>query len=154
MSSFRIRQRISNVENIGTATLYGHVLRFHKKSKDGSAKCDIFKTSNPSDRVHGVLYKINSIDKQKLDGIEGLGFGYSEKSVSVLNSNSKNIEALAYFATDIDENLLPYHWYKEHIVRGAAENRLAANYINELAMVRSIPDPDKQRHLNELAIYS
>lgn len=58
MDTQRLRFRTPGCKVIAVATLVGHVLRFHKSSKDGSAKCDAFSTGNPTDLVAGVLYTI------------------------------------------------------------------------------------------------
>lgn len=42
MSSARLRARVPSCRPIGIAFLPGHELRFHKRSKDGSGKCDAF----------------------------------------------------------------------------------------------------------------
>ena len=56
-----------------------HDLRFHKKSKDGSGKCDALETNNSEHFVIGVVFKISETDKSELDRKEGLGFEYEEK---------------------------------------------------------------------------
>lgn len=153
MSARRLGLRISEVEKIGIATLCGHDLRFHKVSKkDGTGKCDIFKTNDPNHFVMGVLYEINPSEKSKLDKYEGLGYGYDEKRIN-LEIDGKPISAFTYYATNIDPSLIPLNWYKEHVIRGARENGLPEEYVLKILAVESIEDQDVERRAQELAIY-
>ena len=36
----RLRERVPSAESLGVARLEAHVLRFHKRGRDGSGKCD------------------------------------------------------------------------------------------------------------------
>ena len=92
-------------------------------------------------------------EKTKLDEIEGLGFGYEEKIVSVELHNGEIVEVFTYYATNIDPNLKPLHWYKEHVLIGARENGLPEEYIKKIEIVESISDADVARHEKELSIY-
>lgn len=154
MSFKRLNTRISGITRLGIATLYNHDLRFHKVGKkDGSGKCDIFESNDPEHQVLGVVYKIDPLEKPILDKYEGLGYGYEEKQVSV-EMNGGFLSAFTYYATHIDEDLSPLHWYKEHVLRGARENGLAEHYVRKIEMIESIDDHDVGRHVSELAIYS
>lgn len=153
MSTPRIRRRIASASVVSTACLHEHSLRFHKKSVDGSAKCDILHTHDPDDIVHGVLFKIESRDKRILDGYEGLGKGYEEKQVSIHLPDGQVLVASTYYATHIDASLQPYHWYKEHVLRGAREHALPAWHIAAIEAVESIDDPSAANHAAELSIY-
>jgi hypothetical protein len=42
MSTARLRERMPSCKPLGTATLPGHALRFHKRSTDKSGKCNAF----------------------------------------------------------------------------------------------------------------
>ena len=136
------------------ALLPGHRLKFHKKGRDGSAKCGIERTRDPADRVYGVVFDFHAREKIQLDLYEGLGNGYEEKPVSVQLPDGGSIEAFTYYPTHIDTSLQPYHWYKEHVLRGAREHGLPDHYIKRIESVASIADPDTDNHTNELSIYS
>lgn len=154
MSFKRLKARISNISRFGVATLSHHDLRFHKASeKDGSAKCDIFETKDPEHLVIGVVYKIDPLEKPILDKYEGLGCGYEIKQVCV-DMGGDLITAFTYYATHINRDLKPLHWYKEHVLRGARENELPDQYIRRIESVNSIDDSDIERHARELGIYS
>ncbi len=153
MSTPRIRQRIASATAVSAARLHEHSLRFHKKSVDGSAKCDILHTGDDEDVVHGVLFNIDVRDKRVLDGFEGLGNGYEEKPVEVYQPDGCVVVATTYYATHIDASLQPYHWYKEHVLRGAREHALPSGHIAVIEAVESIDDPDAGNHSAELSIY-
>lgn len=148
MDTQRLRFRTQGCKVIGIATLVGHELRFHKTSKDGSAKCDAFWTGNPSDLVVGVLYSIPFSQKPALDRAEGLGKGYVEATITVMTADATAMDAVTYLASDdaIDDKLLPYQWYKEFVENGARENGLPQIYIDRYIVdVAAVPDPDATR---------
>lgn len=152
MSQRRLQARVPSARFVAVAELPAHRLRFHKSAGDGSAKCDAEKTGNPEDRVIGVVYEIADAEKPDLDRHEALGFGYDEKQVE-LRSEMGNLQAWVYYATRINDSLKPFHWYKDHVLIGARENGLPADYIARIEAVESIDDPRPERHGRELAIY-
>ena len=155
MSRKRIQKRIPSARFVAVVCLSDHVLQFHKVSKrDNSAKCDIIEAKNPNDCVFGVLYRIRADELPVLDKYEGFKKGYGKKTVTVKNSDRALIQAFTYYATIIDSSLKPYHWYKEHVIRGAKENGLPKEYIQKIADIDSITDPDPQRQAAEMAIYN
>lgn len=154
MSTPRIRRRIQSATVLSGACLAGHRLHFRKKSIDGSAKCDIEYTLVGKDRVHGVVYEIPVNEKNVLDRYEGLGNGYEDRQVSIVLPGGETLIASTYFATHIDISLKPFHWYKEHVLRGAYEHALPGDYVESIEAVHSIPDPDWDKHAMELSIYS
>ncbi len=148
MDTARLRFRTPGCKVIGVSTLVGHELRFHKSSKDGSAKCDAFWTGNPTDVVVGVLYNIPVSQKSALDNAEGLGKGYDEATITVMTSDAKAVDAVTYFASDgtIDERLKPYQWYKDFVESGAREHDLPKTYVQRYIVdVAAVPDPDEKR---------
>lgn len=154
MSTPRIRHRVGSATVVSTAQLYEHALRFHKKSADGSAKCDIEYTNKLNDIVHGVVFEILASEKHILDRYEGLGNGYDEKCVLVILPHGESVKASTYYATHIDASLCPYHWYREHVIRGAREHALPDEHIAAIEAIPSIPDPNRDKHIKELSIYS
>jgi len=154
MSSKRLRARTPSARFITTATLYRHQLRFHKRSHDGSSKCDAYDTGNDQDYVIGVVFDIAEAEKTILDGHEGLGRGYEIKTIEIESANGDRLEAYTYYATDLDATLKPYHWYHHHVVSGAYEHRLPMDYITAIESIASMDDPDNDRHTREMAIYA
>ena len=68
-----LQSRVASARALTTARLPDHVLRFHKRSYDGSAKCNVVKTDRPEDEVYGVIFEIDRTEKGLLDKAEGLG---------------------------------------------------------------------------------
>ena len=46
MLTARLRERMPSCKPLGIAKLPGHALRFHKRSKDQSGKCNAFATDD------------------------------------------------------------------------------------------------------------
>jgi len=61
--------------------------------------------------------------------------------------------AFTYFATKIDDALLPYTWYKEHVLVGARELNLPTEYIGRIELLAALQDPEFKREVEQLAIY-
>ncbi|MEA5443932.1 gamma-glutamylcyclotransferase family protein [Cyanobium gracile] len=150
MLSARLRQRVPGAQLIGTATLRGHALRWHKVAKDGSGKCDIV-LAEPGSAVHGVLYEIPAHEKQHLDRAEGLGIGYAEKEILV-ECRTAIIMATAYVATKVDERISPFTWYRALVVAGAVEHGLPIAYVDGLRAIDAKLDVDAQRHAQHMAL--
>ena len=153
MSTPRLRSRIASARVIAVACLTKHALRFHKHGRDGSGKCDALYTGQECDEVHGVVFRIATAEKPRLDECEGLGKGYDVKTVTVRGKHGTQYRAFTYYATRIDACLRPYDWYKEHVVRGAIEHGLQDAYIATLRDIESIADPVPLTHEHELCIY-
>jgi hypothetical protein len=153
LSSQRLLARIPNACKHSVAILPGHRLCWHKKSQDLSGKCDIAITDDPRDIVYGVIYQMSHANKLELDAYEGAGIGYERRQISVTALHGETIDAFTYYALEIDQRRQPYHWYKEHVVRGAREHALPAHYIEHIEATPSIDDHDADRHSRELSIY-
>lgn len=153
MSKKRMKKRVRGAKMLGTASLAEHQLKFHKVSMDESAKCDAFYTGEADDVMHGVLYELTEDERETLDKAEGVGKGYEVKEVTVIDALGHEIQAFTYYATKIDDTLFPYHWYKNHVVRGAEEAGLPQKYLTMLFKVVSKEDPDAQRTYTENSLY-
>ena len=167
MSERRLRKRVPSAKVIGTGVLNNHCVTFHKHSKkDGSGKGTI--EPSESDKVYGVLFKINKDEKCKLDKAEGkvsddCKKGYKKITVKIEIRDSKcskyacgeTKNAKTYQATSvsIDRKLKPYSWYKQHVLIGAKEQKLPKRYIDCLIGVDADDDSCKEREACELAIY-
>lgn len=151
MPTARLRERCSSARAFGVAELPGYELRWHKKSKDGSGKCDIVPTSQPGVSVFGVLYEIASGEKASLDRAEGLGAGYDETEIEVYRAADR-LTVKAYVAAATDPTLKPYSWYRDLAIAGAKEHRLPDDYIARLEAVPADQDPDQKRHDENMAL--
>jgi len=153
MSTPRLSDRVSGLSKIGIGKLCGHALEYHKVSKDGSAKCDIVISEVDDSIVIGIVFLFPDNQLVKLNEAEGYGKGYDSKYVAISLANGSELEALTYFATNIDKGLKPYHWYKHHVVYGAQENGLPDWYIERLKAVESVDDPDFAREAKQMNLY-
>jgi hypothetical protein len=152
MSLARLQARTPSARRLGTAILEAHDLRFHKAGKDGSGKCDVVYTGG-AERVYGVLYEIDDSEMPILDEAEGLGINYGRKDITLVCSQGELVDAAMYFALKIDESLTPYSWYVRHVLVGAVEVGLPDDYVQRIAMVVAITDPDIERDRLERAIH-
>ena len=153
MSVARLENRVSSVQVITKAKLDNHQLRFHKRSRDGSGKCDAIYVDNIEDSVYGVVFEMTISQKRLLDVCEELGNGYEQKEVSVIAGNRETLRVVHYYATEVDSSLKPYGWYKKHVLQGAHEHGLPSDYIARIESVNSMPDLNLKRHEKELRIY-
>lgn len=154
MSSRRFRARVPSGEQHGVAVLHGHVLAFHKRSVDGSAKCGVVETANPDDGVYGVLYVFDADQLPQLDLAEENGYSYHRRTVEVDVGNGALLPAECYFAADVSAGLAPYSWYREHVLVGARGAGLPAWYVAQVSSIDCTDDPDERRHARELSIYA
>lgn len=153
MHSQRLGRRLDGAQCRGVYALRHHALRFHKVGRDGSAKCDAFRTGQAADAVWGVLYAISAGDEAALDRVEGLGVGYRKEQVCLANAAGASAVAFTYLAIHIDAGLRPFAWYKRHVLEGAREAGLPAEYIAGIARQAAIEDPCAARASAELAIH-
>lgn len=155
MSAERLQARIPSARFVTTAKLPSHRLTFHKKGVDNSAKCDVVASDDPTDFVYGAVFEFLASEKSLLDKIEGVR--YRDALFDLMTDAGETLQALLYYVADkaahTDPGLKPYHWYREHVVFGARQAGLPQDYIDQLATVKSIDDPDNQRHERELEIY-
>jgi gamma-glutamylcyclotransferase len=143
----RLLARVPGAKWLGVAHCDGRQLEFHKKSIDGSGKCDIPQTGNNADKVYGVLYDVPRSQKPDLDEAEGLGQGYNDEKIEVQFHDGQTKSAIAYFASpDAKKSgLIPYDWYLCLVLEGAKQNGLPDGYIASIAGVKAIPDPKPGR---------
>ena len=154
LSSARLLQRLPYVTGSYVATLSHHRLCWRKNDRGQSGKCDIDFTDDPAHEVYGVVYQMTQEEQLELDKIESASFGYERKQIEVLTLDGKPIEAFTYYALDILDGQRPFHWYKEHVLRGALEHDFPTHYIESIRGADSKDDHDPDRMQRELAIYA
>ena len=144
----RIGARLDSFDIVGTTALPGWRLCFHKMGADGSGKCNLI--VEPRAVAYGAVYELSLSDKTHLDAIEGVGNGYSDKSIEI----DAYGPAWVYLAepSHIDEHLIPYDWYHSFVVYGAKHHRFPTDYIHEIMNVAFAPDQDLNRRAENLAI--
>ncbi|MBI1780613.1 MAG: gamma-glutamylcyclotransferase [Sphingobacteriales bacterium] len=134
--------------------LPGYKFSFNKRSNDGSGKGNIQQTNIDGDTIVGVVFEINEAEKPALDAVEGLGNGYNQAVVDLLDDNGETFQAQVYIADEsaVDNNLMPYDWYKEFVVTGAEQNGLPPEYVENIRKNAFIADTDEERKGRQLAI--
>lgn len=147
----RIELRLGVCESLGAASLRGYSLRFHKRGRDGSGKCDAFHTGTLSDVLYGVVYRLNHAQRQALDEYEGPG--YVTRDVPV-RTRSGILTAYTYVAKQahVDVGLEPFVWYKALVVAGARAHDLPTRYLETLSSIAAVSDPDAERHAHHQRI--
>jgi len=145
--------RVSSAELVGVAEVEKRQLAFHKRSIDGSSKCNMINSGHESDRVYGVIYRLNHRHKQGLDRYEGNGYGYMAKQLT-LESKGDRYACFTYLAQDsyIADNLKPYHWYKKLVVLGARYLGFPDDYVSAIEAVESTEDPDDKRRRKNVTL--
>jgi hypothetical protein len=139
----RLRFRVPHCKALTTATLPKYALRFHKRSQDGSGKCNALFTAKLDDHIIGIVFEIPEAEKSNLDHAEALDHGYNETSVDLLLSDASLLPAQMYVADSnaIDDALIPYSWYKDFVLKGAEEHRLPGPYVDTyIRSIASKPD--------------
>jgi hypothetical protein len=153
MHPVRLWQRVQSCVAIDLAEVTGYSLRFHKRSLDGSGKCNLFHTGQGADRVHGVVYQIEAHEKPLLDEAEGVGRGYNVGHVRVAGMDEV-YTAFTYIADPdfIDDSLTPYTWYKALVITGARMHRVPEHYIMHIDRHEAIEDSNTLRQKEHLDI--
>lgn len=144
----RLQRRVPDATFLTTGSVRGYRLLFHKRSTDGSGKCNIVATNSASDVVHGVAYEVPEDRLGALDRAEGVGYGYNHNyDITVRLAEGTDTRMLAYVADSsaIDNTLIPYTWYHGLVVAGAEQHQLPEDYIADLRSVMCSEDPDPDR---------
>jgi len=146
MITARLVERVGAVTVLGQASVSGYRLAFHKRGKDGSAKCDIVPASDDGARVHGVLFAMHAGQRTLLDGYEGPGYEVHEITVEPADGSAM-LRVLTYRARPghLQAGLLPYAWYKDLVLAGARAHGLPERYIASIEAIEATADPDPAR---------
>jgi gamma-glutamylcyclotransferase len=138
-----LRRRVPAAALVGPAELPGHRMAFRKRGRDGSGKSDACPSTDPGDRLPGVLYRLLGGDLQSL-GAAGAGYRLVEVEV---DGPDGTVAALTWRAEDADvaEGLVPWDWYLALIRAGAELHDLPGRYRAWLASVPVARDPDAAR---------
>ena len=135
--------------------LDGFRLSFDKygpSASGDSGKCDCHRTGIGTDRIYGALYRVALAERDALDAVEGLGISYKRVEREVQSAVGPRT-ASTYLALRKRAGLLPFHWYKQHVLVGAQEVGLPAAYVEAIRTQPSVDDPDLARNAREMAIY-
>ena len=146
----RLQHRAPSARVITTVGLMGWQLQFHKRGQDASAKCNIIQTGKTADVVYGAIYEMLASEKAKLDKVEGLNAGYSQAHIEIAEQGT------VFFYTAekvyIDNDLLPFDWYKEFVIAGGRFHAFPETYLAQINSVNVIADHDEARQQQQMAI--
>lgn len=136
----RLQQRVPSARLLGTSYHPDYSLRFHKLSRDGSAKCGIFEGSTG---VHFAVFELTENDKIALDAIEGVGKGYDLALIELPGFG----ECFTYLPADthVRPDLAPYDWYREIVLLGCELHGFPDDYCAAIRDVATTKDPDDER---------
>jgi hypothetical protein len=142
----RLLERVPSAQLVGVIELSQHSLAFQKRGRDGSSKCNLVRTGQESDGAYGAIYQIDSAHKQTLDCFEGNGNGYHDSQLTV-ELHGQEYRCFTYFAQQsyIENDLMPYHWYKDLVVLGAKHLQFPDVYVRSIELIESVEDPDETR---------
>lgn len=149
-----MKNRIKSFKYYGIGFIEGYSLKFHKLSKDASGKANAYYTGKKEDCIWGVIGEIDEKDKTVLDRFEGLGKGYNEKIIEVSLDEKSKTDTNIYIADRefINDDLVPYDWYREYVLKGAIENSLPKEYIKSIRAIKSCKDENSKRREKNLKI--
>ena len=145
----RLRGRTPSAELTGTAIVDGWSLKFHKRGKDGSGKCNIVAAPGS---VFFALYEIDERDKSELDAIEGIGFGYEERYIQIPGFGEHYFYAAS--ESHIDNDLQPYTWYRALVLTGLEYHEAPAHHRQQVRAVAARQDHATSRHRQHMDIVS
>jgi gamma-glutamylcyclotransferase len=144
----RLVDRVPGSRLVGTTQLEGYRLTFHKRSVDGSAKCNLLFTGASDDVAYGAVYFVPENEVQALDEAEGLNIGYYKQQL-VVTVDGESLGTFTYIAsrTHLVSDLEPYHWYKGLVLAGARKLRFPAHYIERIDSVPFRQDNNPERRV-------
>lgn len=143
----RLAERLPSARLLGTGQLQDWSLRFHKRSRDASGKCNIVPGR---EGACFAIFDISRDDKSVLDRIEGVGSGYAAASLIIPPFG----ECATYIAeaSHVDDALRPYDWYRQLVLAGANYHGFPDDYIARIERVQAVGDPDAERGASQWAL--
>ena len=129
MRTARLTRRVGAARVVGAAHLDGFALRFDKPGRDGTGKANLVQV--PGARVWGVAYALSDDAWPILDRFEP---GYRREAFRLERPRGEPLDAIAYrYPSDVTSAFLaPSDAYLEHILAGANEHGLPAEWIGTI----------------------
>ncbi len=140
LDASRVEARLGRRPPAHLARLRGWRLAFNKKDSPVFANI----VPAPGDEVWGVVWECPPEDLLRLDCFEGVSGGhYRRLPVEVETADGRMLPAITYVACDdrIVAETAPAAWYAGHILRGAREHGLPADYIARLERLCGLASP-------------
>ena len=117
---------------VGRAQLSGYRLGFTRRSvRTGTGVADV--VVDPTAAVWGALYELCDGDLARLDRKEGAGWAYRRTEMDVCDDHGGSHRAVAYVViAKASDEIEPSPEYVQHLVAGALERALPAEYVDAL----------------------
>lgn len=149
----RLRARVPSARALGRGHLRGFCVRFHKRGRDLSAKCDAWRTRRRQDLVQGVVYRIARDDRHLLDRAEDCGKGFDRVRLLVsLGGCSRAVFTYRARPELIAFGIQQFDWYLDYLLRGGRQHGLPGRYLLELSREQVLRDPNANRRLINLRV--
>lgn len=145
----RLALRAPSSRLLGSKFVPGWSLQFHKRSMDGSGKCNIL-NSGSGEGVYVAVFEMHAKDKKKLDGIEGIGMGYDDSTIEVPEFG--NCFTYLGSASHICDGLTTFDWYREMVLLGCRKLDFPKRYAEVIEVVRICRDPNESRNREQWKI--
>lgn len=141
----RLTARCPTAKIIGKAVAPRHGLEFSKRSMDSSGKATL--VNGQSGDTPGVLFEIETAERELLYKAEGVGSGYNRHHEFQVQLGSSNefVAAATYLASERRAHLKPYDWYLALVIAGAHQHELDARHIQRLRQTDYLIDADAAR---------
>jgi gamma-glutamylcyclotransferase (GGCT)/AIG2-like uncharacterized protein YtfP len=133
MSEAVMSEKAPRHRYLGPARLDGYQLAFTRRSvKTGTGVADVVRA--PGSSVWGVLYEVHRSDFEKLDRMEGHGWAYGRREVTVrLGSDGSAHNADTYMVLEKEPMAVhPAPEYLDLLIHAARERGLPEAYISSL----------------------
>jgi len=127
MRTARLAARIEEPVPLGAAWLRDHQLRFNKPGADGTGKANVIPAAGGT--VWGVVFEIATCDLERLDHFEPC---YVRREL-IVHGAHQHLQAEAYVFEPPAPDLPPTGEYLAHLIAGAREHRLPADYAEALS---------------------
>lgn len=147
----RLQERVPSANLLGITSLAGHQLVYGKRGIDGSGKCTTVGGCYESDYVLGAVFTLRASELGALDAVEGPAY---QRKQAVFRLNDSELSCFYYEASDcsIDNDLLPFDWYRDLVILGARYHQFPAAYVASLGAVPTRQDADPMRQQKMLAL--
>jgi cation transport regulator ChaC len=132
----RKQDRTGLIRKSHIAKLSGYRLAFNKRSDRYRACANLL--ANPTEEVHGVIYRCTPEALAEMDEHEGVASGhYRRETVQVEKLDGQRVQAITYVANSqyIIPERRPSDEYLEHILRGASSQSLLVIFIERQASI-------------------
>lgn len=143
----RLRERAASATLLGAANVAGWALRFHKRGRDGSAKCNIVPAGSS---IYVAVYAIAPHHRLALDRVEGVNAGYEQSVLEVPAFG----DCFTYRAseTHVDDALQPFCWYKELVLTGCETLGFPDDYVAAIRALAHVADEDQDRRAQNMSL--